>query len=422
MKPSAPRRPVRGPARGRVRPLVAIVLDTAVSFDREIAAGAAQYAREVGDWQLYIEEEPGNRLPDLGTWNGHGIIASFADERVAQAVARSGIPTIGVGGTGYHDPALGIPHVGTDDERIGTLAAEHLLERGLEQFAYYGSMPAPTTRWSEIRGRAFAARVAAAGRSCESFVPRHEARYWGDVQRELGRWLEALPKPVGVMACHDVRGRHLLESCRSLGLRVPHDVAVVGVDDDELVCELAAPPLTSIAQSTRRIGHEAARLLDLLMRPGRSKPAARAAAVPLRTAIPPVGIVGRASTDTLAVADPLVAGVLAEVRDRACAGLTVTALANRAGMPRWRLEKRFKQAVGHSIHDDIVRVRLAEAQRLIRTTDLPLKAVASRSGFHSIAYLTTLFRRRFGITPGRFRAVEQRLVVRNASRKGDAAE
>ncbi len=123
--------------------------------------------------------------------------------------------------------------------------------------------------------------------------------------------------------------------------------------------------------------------------------------------VPPIGIVARASTETLAVADPVIASVIETIRDRACGGLTVEALAEISGVVRWKLEKRFRDVVGHSIHEDIVRVRVAEAQRLLRGTSLPLKAIVPRAGFRSIPYMITVFRRRFGITPAKFRRIEQ---------------
>lgn len=398
------------------RPLIAIVMDTASSFDREIIAGAAQYAREVGDWQLYVEEERGQRLPNLHVWQGQGILASFDDPDVVRSIVSSGLPVVAVGGMGCHDPMSGIPRVATDHAGIATAAADHLLERGLRNFGYYGAAPSRTLRWSETRGEAFAARVEQAGYPCARHAAIHGPEDWSALQQALGDFLAGLPKPVGIMACDDSRARHVLEACRARGLRVPHEVAVIGVDDDELICELAVPPLTSIRQAARRIGYEAARLLDALIRS--TSHASVAADAPLTSIlVPPIGIVPRASTETLAVADPVIARVIETIRERACEALTVEDLATMFGLPRWKLEKQFKEVVGHSIHDDIVRVRLAEAQRLLRGTDLPLKAIAPRSGFHSVPYMITVFRRRFGITPARFRRIERGRTV--ASFDGD---
>lgn len=387
-------------------PLVAVVIDPSLPYDREVAKGVAQYAREAGDWRLYVEEEHDRRLPDFDAWPGHGIIASFDTERVARLVSAAGLPIVAVGGGGgAFDAASGIPHVRSDDERIATLAAEHLLERALPHFGFYGPAPSRVTVWADKRCEAFTRRVQAAGKSVQTLIPRHDSTRWSLLQDELKAWLAALPKPVGIMACHDVRARHLLDVCRSLGLRVPHDVAVIGVDDDEFVCELCEPPLSSVAHAARSVGHEAARLLDRLMRPTRSAAEKKTAgSVPRCTLVPPVGVVARRSTDTLAVDDPVIAAAIRTIRERAANGLEIAELVTASKLSRWQLEDRFRRLVGRSIHDDILHVRLNEARRLVTTTDLPLKLIAPRSGFRSVAYMTTLFRRHFNATPAALRA------------------
>lgn len=406
------------PRRHSERPLIAIVMNTALSFDREIVAGAAQYAREVGDWQLYMEAEAGQRLPRLATWRGHGMLASFDDEKQVRSILRTGVPVVAVGGMACHVPELGIPAVATDHDAIGILTAEHFLEKGLRHFGYYGAPHAQTTRWSESRGDAFARRVEAAGHRCNRYRAEQGAEHWESLQQSLGGWLNSLPKPAGVMACDDARARHVLEACRAHDLRVPHDIAVVGVDNDELICELAMPPLTSIQQATRRIGYVAARILDGMIRTGSGRWTGRERHAGTTTLVPPIGIVARSSTETLAVADPHIGKAVEAIRERAFGKLSVAELAEIAGLARWKLEKRFFEAVGHSVHEDIVRVRLAEVQRLLRTTDLPLKAIAPRTGFRSVPYLVTVFRRRFATTPAQFRRLEQRGAV-VASEQGE---
>ena len=392
--------------------LVAVVVDPAVWFDREIVAGAAQFAREAGDWQLYVEEESPNRLPDLRSWRGNGIIASFSDRRVARAIAATGLPAVAVGGSSYAEAIDGIACVCSDGGVIATLAAEHLLERGLRAFGYYGTVASHTTGWSQARGEAFAARVGAAGYGCDVLTASRESRHWSHVQAELCRWLEALPKPVGIMACDDIRARYVLEACRTIGCRVPHEVAVIGVDNDELICDLAVPPLSSITQATRRIGYEAARLIDRMIRGAAgAADVAKCHAAGGVIAIPPVGVMARASTDTLAVADPVIARVIRLIRDQS--DVRVADIVAASGLPRWKLESLFKRCVGHSIHDDIVRTRLSAAMALVRTTALPLKVIAPRAGFHSLTYMITMFKRHFGITPAKLRKHEQANVVQS---------
>jgi len=404
-----PRHPTLRPAPRQDNPLVAIVVDPSLPYERAIALGVAHYARERGNWRLYVEEEQLRRLPDFNDWPGHGIIASFDDDRVARAVIATGLPVVAVGGGGGgFDPSSRIPYVETDNERIADLAAEHLLARGLEHFGFYGLPPEPATVWSEARCTAFTRRLAAAGRTCGSLIAEYDATHWRQLLAELEAWLSSLPKPAGIMACDDVRARHVLEACRGLGLRVPHDVAVIGVDDDEFVCELSDPPLSSVAQAARRVGYEASRLLDGLLQAAQNPPRTpQYAARPVRLVVPPIGVVARRSTDTLAVGDPEVAAAIRSIREQATRGLGIAELVKESGLSRWQLEERFRWAVGRSIHDDILHVRLEEARRLVTTTDLPMKAIAPRAGLGSVAYMTTLFRRHFGMPPAALRAASR---------------
>jgi LacI family transcriptional regulator len=393
---------------------VAAFLDITETFFREIVAGAAHYAREVGDWQFHVEPHSPSMPSAVRRWRGHGIIASLHDPEIAAAVAASGVPVVEVGTSGVGE-AAGIPLVDTDDERVAAMAFDHLRERGLTNFGYYGAAPTPATRWAVRRGDAFLACAAAAGHPCARLHAPEPPADADQAARQLQEWIAGLPKPVGIMASSDLHGRQVLTACRTMRLRVPYDVSVIGVDNDELECELAAPPLTSIEQAARPIGYEAAKLLDMMLCPRRFAGPGQQPAVPPRIAIPPAGIVARASTDTLAIVDPAVARIMQIVRDRGCSGLTTQEMVDAAGLPRWKLEKRFREVVGHSIHDEVVRVRLAEARRLVRSSDLPLKIVAARSGFHSVAYMTTIFRRKFGTTPARYRRLERDSVLRDSA-------
>jgi len=226
------------------------------------------------------------------------------------------------------------------------------------------------------------------------------------------------------MACNDVRARHVLEACRTLGLRVPHDVAVIGVDNDEMICELTDPPLSSIDQAARRIGYEAAATLERLMQAtsgaasGRGRRRKQGSPTPTmrppgpddaqRILVPPIGVVDRASTDTLATSDTAVIQMLRDLRRPPWTRPDVESLAASIGLSRTSLETRFRAAVGRSIHEEYIRLRLAATRRLITHSDLPLKTVAARSGFPSVQYMTTFVRRHTGVTPARLRAMERR--------------
>lgn len=381
-------------------PLVAVIL-RGRPHDRLIIGGIDQYAREHGDWTLYIEEDPEQKLPDMNRWHGQGIIANFDDRRVATAIRGLSLPVVGVGGGyGWYDPRSGIPYIHTDNDAIGRLGAEHLIGCGFANLAFCGYPESATSGWSAERAASFQATAADRGRACHVFAGRvGAARRWEDMQAEIRDWLARLPKPVGLMACNDVRARHVLEACRGIGLRVPHDVAVIGVDNDEMLCELAAPPLSSVHQSARRIGYEAAAVLDRLMQgaPVRER----------RIVVPPIGVVARASTDTLATDDEEVVQVLQTLRRNPWRCPRIDDLAEQVGVSRSTLEHRFRDAVGRTIHDEHVRIRLAATRKLIVDTDLTLKAVAQRAKFPSQQYMTTFVRRHTGFTPARLRAVER---------------
>jgi LacI family transcriptional regulator len=197
------------------------------------------------------------------------------------------------------------------------------------------------------------------------------------------------------MAANDARARHVLEACRRLGLSVPEDVAVIGVDNDELICNLAYPPLTSIVQGTEEIGHRAAELLDRLMN--------RRVRKATHLLVDPVGVITRESTDLVATEDVVASTSLAFIRQHACQGIQVADVARAADVSRSTLDARFRRVVGRSVHDEIQRIQLSAAQQLLTTTNLPVEEVAQRAGFSSAQYMNAVFQRLLGQSPGRYR-------------------
>jgi LacI family transcriptional regulator len=219
---------------------------------------------------------------------------------------------------------------------------------------------------------------------------------WAALEQEIARWLRSLPRPVGVMACYDLRGRQVLDACRRVGLAVPDEVAVVGVDNDELLCSLADPPLSSVQPDARRTGYEAAALLERLMA-GAERPRGQAVLVE------PLGVVTRRSTDVLAVEDADVSAALRFVRDHACGGIGVKDVLAAVPLSRRVLEARFRKLLGRSPHAEIARVQFDRVRHLLRETRLPLDEVARRAGFRNGEYLSTAFRRQFGVPPSAYR-------------------
>ena len=276
------------------------------------------------------------------------------------------------------------------------MAAEHLLERGFRHFAYCGYPKTPINGWSEEREQAFVNYLRKKGFPINVFRGHHKnARRWALFQRSLGAWLLSLPKPIGIMAANDNRGRHVVEVCRTYKLQVPDEVAVIGVDNDQLLCQLVSPALSSVEQGAQIIGYEAAALLDQMM--FGKKPAKR------RFVVDPKGIVTRQSSDVLAIDDPLVARALSFIQQNAMKGIKVPDVVNSVAVSRSSLELRVKKALGCTLHSAIRKAQLARARTLIAETAMPLKQVADSTGFKSVQHMTALFGDAFGSSPAKFR-------------------
>ncbi len=376
---------------------VAVVCNLTRPYDRRIIHGIAHYMHEVGTWRLYVEEDPLQKLPDLAHWDGDGLIVDFDDRKVAAAVSGVDMPVVGIGGGyGWYDCASNVPYLITDNAAISTMAAEHLLECGLRQFAFCGFPRTRVNGWSAERAEAFAARVGQQGHPCSIYTgPQASARRWSDMQRHLVEWLQTLDPPLGMMACNDARARHVLEACRTLRLRVPDDVALIGVDNDEIMCQLARPPLSSIEQGTFQMGYEAASLLDHLMAGRRPREE--------RYLIPPERLVARQSTDVLAVDDPDVADAVRFIREHACEGIALADVLEKVAVSCSSLEKRFRKHLGRTIHSEIQRVKIERVKHLLDTTSLTTQQIMRRAGFHYVQYMTTLFRKTTGYTPAEYR-------------------
>jgi LacI family transcriptional regulator len=381
---------------------VALIVMTSMSYGREILHGISQYIREYGPWSVYLEQrslqdpEP----PWLRGWKGDGIILGEVSP-VSSLARRLRIPTVDL--DEQVDPAnpragRGRPHIQSDHRALGTLAAEHLLERGFTHFAYFGY---PVFGWSQRSSAGFATRVYAAGYSCHQYRDAqpvsfgHQLPSWEDEVDGASRWIAGLPKPLGLMACNDFRGLQALDACRRAAVAVPEEVAVIGVDNEVLACEMANPPLSSVIPDCRRIGYEAAALLGRLMK---GEP-------PPRTTreIPPIGIVTRQSTEVTAIADRTIADAMKFIRERACEGITVDDVLGQVTVSRSVLQKRFRESLGRTIHEAIAAVRLRRVKQLLIETDLPFEVLAERAGFSSRTYLSVAFRKATGTTLAAFR-------------------
>jgi LacI family transcriptional regulator len=373
----------------RRQPKVALLIEMSNAYARGVLQGVVRYIREHESWSFYLVEQSRGEDPPswLSHWDGDGVIARIESKKIARVIAGCKLPTVDVSAA-RHLSAL--PWVETDDRAIAKLAADHFLERGFKNFAYCG---ARGFLWSRWRGEHFLELLKAAGYRCPIFMPSGQQ---SDEQiAAIEKWLKRLPKPVGVFACYDVRGQQILDACRNAGLAVPDEVAVLGVDNDELLCELASPRLSSVTPDTHRTGYEAAALLARMMK------GERPGAIELR--IVPLGIECRQSTDVLAIDDRYVAQAVRFIREHACDPIQVEDVLRAVPLSRKALETRFKKLLNHTLHDEIVRVRIGRAKQLLADTDLTLTDIATRTGFEHAEYFSVAFKRETNSTPGTYR-------------------
>jgi LacI family transcriptional regulator len=380
---------------------VALLIESSRAYGRGLLRGIAQYSRIRGDWSLYHQERNlASQAPRwLEQWSGDGIIARVETGELAELIRHKNLPTIDLRGR-HHLPAM--PLIETDDYQVVRLAMEHLLARSFENIAYCGF---EGVNYSERRHQAFVRLVEQ--HAVTSFVyegpPVGEAADTSDIEsrgmlyeQRVGEWIASLPKPVGLVACNDIRAQQVLNACREVGVAVPEEVAVIGVDNDELICELCEPSLSSVEPDTQRIGFEAAAKLHQMM-------AGEAASFEMRE-IEPCRVVDRVSTDVQALADPEVAAAVQYIRERADQGINVQHLVQRASISRSLLERRFVNQLGRTPKAEIIRVRLERVKQLLRETDLSLERIAELTGFKYHEYMATLFRQKVGQTPGAYRA------------------
>ncbi len=374
---------------------VAIMVETEDNWGRNVIQGIADYAQQQGSWTLVIDPRDHEARPALPEeWAGDGIIVRLGNRRQANQIRSSEAPAVNVDTLMLDERGLG--HVITDDSERARLALAHLCQRGLTRFAYFAP---PNYRFSGARGEAFRAAVAAAGFDCQQYKPGYRAGRkigYAEHQRLVTRWLDSLHKPIGVFAVDARYGRQLAEICQASNVRVPDDAAILAGDNDELMCSVSSPPLSSVLLAARHTGHEAAALLDRLMR-GRRPPRR-----PIE--IKPLGIISRQSTDVLAIDDDAVVRAVRFIQAQATRRIHVNDVLQEVPVSRRMLELQFRRYLGCSPAQHIRQVRLEKAKQLLIQTELPIVEIAVASGFANATRLGVAFRKLFGMNPRAYRS------------------
>ncbi|MCK3827838.1 MULTISPECIES: XylR family transcriptional regulator [Pseudomonas] len=377
---------------------IALLFNGSKIYDRGIITGIGNYLSSTrASWDLFLEEDFLCRLRGIERWQGDGIIADFDDPLIGEALAGSRIPVVAVGGS-YEDVSAypkGIPYVATDNHALMKLAYEHLIEAGLTRFACFSLPEAQANRWAQEREKAFRGLVQRDGLPVEIYRGLGtSAPLWDSAVEQQIAWLHSLPKPIGIIAVTDARARQLLQACLTAGIAVPEEVALIGIDNDPLTRTLTRVPLSSVIQGTETMGRTAAALLHQMLH---GKPCTGT-----QVLVPPDAINVQASSLHQPLGNPYVMQALLFIRQYACQGIKTDQVAAYVGVSRSSLEAHFRKVRGCSVHDEILRFKLAAAAKGLENQDLAIADIAARCGFTSAQYLHTVFRREFGCTPRQY--------------------
>ena len=374
---------------------VVLIIETSSVYGRDLLSGIVRFMRMRDDWSVFLEQRDLWKQPPswLNRWSGDGIISRVTTPKLLDSVAKTGVPLVEV--TDRHGETK-LPQVRSNDAAIGRMAANHLLERGFQRFAFCGFRG---EAWSKRREDAFANAVADhSDEPCARYnTPWHgpSALSWEEEQDRIVDWLQRIELPFAVMTCNDIRGQHVIEACSKLGLSVPEQVAVIGVDNDELLCRVCSPPLSSVIPNAEAVGYRAAEMLAELM---------SGDDIPPRTEIiDPLDIATRQSTDVVAIQDRDIASALKFIRENASRGISVEDVVRNSAVSRSTLERQIRKYLGRTPQEEIRHVQIKRARELLLTTDLTTERIAELCGFEHTEYFHVVFKRITKTTPGEFR-------------------
>ncbi len=381
---------------------VLLLIESSRAYGRGIIEGVSRYVQERDHWTVFYEEQGilSTLPPWLREWKGDGIICRTGISTLGLHLRKLGLPLVELLGDGRRF----VSEVQSDAVVAGRMAADHFIERGLRHFAYYNY---GNSWWGEARGNAFAGALSQKGLDCHTLLSRHGEKAeafpeWKPLyEPKLLRWLSTLPKPVGIWCAADTIAQRVHAAVLKLGFSIPDDVALLGIDNDEHLCNVLTPTLSSIEPNSIVVGYQAAKRLDAKMdrktSRNREKPPDE---TPIRIA--PQGVVQRQSSDVIAAADPLLVAIARYIRSNALKGLLVADVAREFDISKRTLERRYRNHFGRTVDREITLLRMEHAKFLLRETLLPVAEIGEQTGFDR-NYFIKAFHRIVGVSPSVYR-------------------
>jgi LacI family transcriptional regulator len=366
---------------------IALFIETSTSYGRTLIRGILKYANAAASWVFYNEPRGfADALPETTANDFDGIIMRDTPDNMK--LLRLGIPTVV---SIRHEKSIeGIPNIVSDSRLIGEMAAQYMLEKGFENFAYCGFDNMP---WSHERHEAFVQSLPR-DKKIHSFQQQKSSDYGKNMQ-ELADWLKSLPKPAGLMACNDVKGAAIIEAAKLADVKIPQEVSILGVNNDDMICEMVSPQLSSISLNIARAGYEAAKTLDKMLK-GKLDPVEN-------IIIQPIEVITRDSTNIPLLSEPDVAAALHYITRNSRSHLQVNDVAADTGSNRRSLERKFRKVLNRTIYEEIKRSRIELMSKMLLETDIPISEIAYNMGFNDANHIARYFKLETGISPHKFR-------------------
>jgi LacI family transcriptional regulator len=377
---------------------IILLIDFAEEYSKSLLKGISTYSREFGPWifcrmPLFHRETVGidGILKWAQEWGADGIIGQLYNDKDIQKIIKAGIPVIA---QDFKERFVDIPNITGAYHETGALGADYFIKKGFKNFAFYGFKDIV---WSRERAEGYEERLAKAGHEVHYFEHKksRSSELWYYKPSSLSRWLKSLPKPIALMTCDDNQGQHITEACRQAGIRIPEEVAVLGVDNDVMICEMSDPPLSSIALDVEKGGYDAAKLLHQLIK--------KDITGYHDIVVKPTQVITRHSADIYATNDDHIASSLKYIHQNIDKNLHVDEVVRQVPLSRRALEKRFLEITGYPIYKYISNLRIEKFSKKLLDTDMSVFEIALDMGMTDSKNLARQFKQAKGCKPSEYR-------------------